>query len=76
MSKKELWVGVPIAEVLELNLNIKQAKDFIVKLILDLLAKRLLKRITRPDAHREPKEYIEAAAVPELNTAENDGEKG
>jgi len=74
MSKKELWVGVPIAEVLELNLNIKQAKDFITKLILDLLAKCLLKRVTHLDKHREPKEYIEAAAVPEPSTAENDGE--
>jgi hypothetical protein len=73
-SKKEPWVGVPIAEVLELNLAIKQAKDFVAKVIVDLLGKRRLKRVTRPDAHREPKEYIEAAAVPEPSTAGNDGE--
>jgi hypothetical protein len=73
-SKKEPWIGVPIAEVLELNLAIKQAKDFVAKVIVDLLGKRRLKRVTRPDTHREPKEYIEAAAVPEPGTAGNDGE--
>ena len=72
-SKKELWVGVPIAEVLELNLAIKQAKDFVAKVIQDLLGKRHLKTVTRNDPHREPKLYIEAAAVPEPSTAENDG---
>ena len=73
-SKKEPWVGVPIAKVLELNPSIKQAKNFITELIEKLLADGKLKEVTRPDAHREPKEYIEAAAVPEPGTAENDGE--
>jgi hypothetical protein len=58
-SKKEPWVGEPIAEALTLNLARKPDKKAVAKLVRDWLASGILKRVQRRDQHRELKTYVE-----------------
>ncbi|MGO9049748.1 MAG: AAA family ATPase [Xanthobacteraceae bacterium] len=61
-SRKEQWVGIPIAQVLCIDLLDPRLKAGVVKLVSDWPGAGRLTRVTRSDAHREPREYIEVAA--------------
>jgi hypothetical protein len=62
-SSREVWVGVPIANALGLNLLDVRVKRAVVKLVKNWLAAGRLRRVERTDQNREKREYIEVAAV-------------
>lgn len=61
-TTKEPWVGVAVAKALGLDLMDKRNKRAAAALIAKLLEAGRLRRVTRPDQHRQQREYIEVAA--------------
>jgi hypothetical protein len=66
-SKKEPWVGIPIAEVLDKNINIEADKRVIKGLIKDWLVSGILKIETSKDTYSKTKSYVVAGSLPELD---------
>ena len=60
-SKKEPWIGEPIAEVLGLDLASEVDKTAVKKEVARWIDKGILKRNRKRDAHRELRVYIEVA---------------
>jgi AAA domain len=74
-SKKEPWVGIPIARALGLKLETPVQKRAVTWLIHDWVTAGHLKRVEGEDEHRERREYIEVdqlvhGAAPDSSMAE------
>lgn len=63
-AKKEPWVGIPIAQVLGLNLLNKVDKRTVVKLVDDWIRAGLLVQVEGQDSHFEARTYVEVGAGP------------
>jgi hypothetical protein len=57
-STKEPWVGVAVAEALDLDLASKAVKKSVIALVKQWLIAGLLKRVTAKDPHGEDREYV------------------
>lgn len=64
-SQKEPWVGVPIGQALNLDLQRKPIKSAVAKIVRDWLRAGWLKQVEGQDAARKPRCYIEAGKAPE-----------
>jgi hypothetical protein len=63
-ATKELWVGIPIAQVLGVNIAFKPDKRWVSQLVLDWLSQGFLKRVEQPDGNRKPRVFIKAGDPP------------
>jgi AAA domain len=63
-SRNELWVGIPVAAALGLDLDRKKDKRAVVDLVRTWLAAGWLKKVGGQDAGRKPRDYIEAGKAP------------
>lgn len=63
-SKREPWVGIPIAQALNLNLLNKVEKRAVVQLIADWLGAGLLRQVNGTDDRYEARAYVEAGSEP------------
>jgi hypothetical protein len=81
-SKKEPWVGVPIAEVLGANLEFGPDRMAIIGLIKKWVAQGVLKEVDRKDARHETRKYIEVGettsfpAIADADDESDDPEDG
>jgi phage/plasmid primase-like uncharacterized protein len=64
------WVGVPIAEVFGINLDIEQNKKRMVKLINDWRIKGYLRVEDRPDASRRERTFVLVGDRPPIDPGE------
>jgi hypothetical protein len=63
-STKETWVGIPVAQALNLNAERKSDKRAIVDVIRDWLRAGWLKKVGGQDAGRKAHTYVEAGKAP------------
>jgi hypothetical protein len=61
---KEPWVGIPMAQVLGVNIAFKPDKRWVEQLVLDWLSQGFLKRVEIPDGNRKARVFIEAGDPP------------
>jgi hypothetical protein len=73
-SEDEPWVGIPIAEVLILNLSDARAKKAVVKIVKDLLRAGHLVKVDGFDKHGHSRPYIEVKPTVEATVGGNDTE--
>jgi hypothetical protein len=75
-SESEPWVGVAIAEVLGVDLRRKPIKRAVAKMVKAWIRAGLLKTVTRPDARRKPRSYVEAGSPPATESIVSDLPEG
>ena len=75
-SEDEPWVGIPIAEVLVLNLSDARAKKAVAKIVKDLLRTGQLVKVDGFDKQGHSRPYIEAKPTVEASVGGNDPENG
>ena len=63
-SKREAWVGIPIAEALGVDLNIKVNRAVVYAYIQRGLQQGWLRRVQKGDESRRTRKYIEAGDRP------------
>jgi hypothetical protein len=63
-ATKEPWVGIPMAQVLGVNIDFKLDRKWIGELVLDWVSQGFLKRVQLSDGNRKPREFIEAGDPP------------
>jgi hypothetical protein len=75
-SESEPWVGVAIAETLGVDLRRKAIKRAVARMVKDWIRAGLLKSVTRPDARRKPRSYVEAGNPPATEDIVRDPPEG